>query len=234
MLERPLGTSQRTTRTARATVALGIALVLGLGWYAVQRSAEDGFAGWGSWFVAQSDKLFGIEPEVALTSELRGANSVVMAVRTLARLETLSFHMERVIDLKDSQSHAFGMLTTQDAILLVAAGDVVAGVDLTKLRDGDIEVDPAKQRVRLRVPPAEVFSVRLDSARTYVHSRQTSLFMRPALDLEARARQEAELVIKRAALDAGLLTRAGANAEQTLSALVHSLGYSHVELVEHE
>lgn len=222
----------RNTRISqRTTIALVIVPVLALGWFAAQHGFWLNHAGW---LAALSDKWLGKEPQEEITSELRGADTVIMAVRNLARLETLSFHMERVIDLKDTHSHAFGMLTSQDAILLVAAGDVVAGVDLSKLRDGDVSVDAAQQRVRLRVPPAEVFSVTLDSHRTYVHSRQTTMFTRPAADLETRARQEAELVIRHAALDAGILSRATANAEQTLSALVRSLGYAHVELVEHE
>ena len=224
-----LGRHSRTTQ--RAAIALVIVPVLGLTWYATQHGFWASHAGW---LAAVSDKLLGEPAQEQITPELRGGDTVIMAVHNLARLETLSFHIERVIDLKDTHAHAFGMLTAQDAILLVAAGDVIAGVDLTKLREGDVSVDASTHSVRLRVPPAEIFSVSLDSGRTYVYSRQTSLFTHPANDLEARARREAESAIKRAALDAGILTRAGANAEQTLSALVRSLGYAHVELIEHE
>jgi hypothetical protein len=222
----------RHSRTSqRVALALVIVPLLGAAWYATQHGFWLSHA---NWLAAMSDRLLGAPAQEQITPELRDGDTVITAVRNLARLETLSFHMERVIDLKDTHAHAFGMLKAQDAILLVAAGDVTAGVDLTKIREGDISVDVAKQSVRLRVPPAEIFSVSLDSGRTYVYSRQTSLFTRPATDLEARARREAEAAIKRAALEGGVLTRAGANAEQTLSALVRSLGYAHVELIEHE
>src|SRR5690349_7719315 len=50
-------------------------------------------------------------------SVVRTTPSVVTAVRDLARLEAIEFHVERVIDLRDRQSLLFGLIKTQDAIL---------------------------------------------------------------------------------------------------------------------
>jgi hypothetical protein len=138
-----------------------------------------------------------------------------------------------VIDLKQEQQRAFGMVTTRDAILLIAAGDVIAGVDLAKLQAADILLKPEEHRVQIRVPPAEILSVSLDEQRTYVHSRQTSMLGKPGLDLETRARQLAVGAIRDAALQAGILERAHSSASQTLRALLLSLGYE-VEFVVHE
>ena len=164
------------------------------------------------------------------TEQLVAAPSVLIAVRDLARLETVSFHMERVIDLKDQQSLFFGAIAVEDAILLVAAGDVVAGVDLAKLAESDIQLDPTTHRVQLSLPAPEILAVKLDSQRTYVHSRHTDLLAVRELDLETRARQRAEEAIRAAAIEAGILRRARQNAEQVLNALLRSLGYQHVEL----
>jgi hypothetical protein len=165
--------------------------------------------------------------------QVRNTDTVQIAVRNLARLDSVSFHMERVIDLQEERARAFGVLKARDAILLVAAGDVVAGVDLSKLLDGDIRVDPEGHRVQLRLPPAEVLSVTLDDTRTYVHSRQTTLLTKPATDLETRARQQAVSAIREGALQAGILERARLNATQTLRALLHSLDYE-ATFIEHE
>jgi hypothetical protein len=188
----------------------------------------------------QRDRLTGhsslSDPNVTQISPdtyVRNTDTVLVAVRNLARLESVSFHMERVIDLKQEQHHAFGMLKSQDAILLIAAGDVVAGVDLSKLQASDVIVHPEQQRVELRLPPAEVLSVSLDDKRTYVHSRHTTMLTRPGLDLETRARQQAAESIKEAALQAGILERASLTASQTLRALITSLGYE-VAFVQHE
>jgi hypothetical protein len=157
--------------------------------------------------------------------------TVLLAVRQLARLETVSFHMEKLIDLKERQAHLFGLIQVDDAILLAAAGDVVAGVDLTKLRDGDIEIDPVARRARLRLPQPELLTVRLDNQRTYVHSRQTDLLAKRVIELESVARRHAEDEIRDAALAAGVLTRARESAAHTLTALVRSLGYDHIDVV---
>ena len=176
------------------------------------------------------------DPNVTQISQdtyVRNTDTVLVAVRNLARLESVSFHMERVIDLKQEQQRAFGMLKSQDSILLVAAGDVVAGVDLSKLQASDVIVHPEQQRVELRLPPAEILSASLDEKRTYVHSRHTTLLTKPGLDLETRARQQAAASIKEAALQAGILERASLTAAQTLRALLSSLGYE-VDFVQHE
>lgn len=172
--------------------------------------------------------------EPASTHEyIRDTDTIQVAIRNLARLETVSYHMERVIDLKDERTRAFGMLKAQDAILLVAAGDVVAGVDLAKLAPGDMQVQPEQRRVQLRLPPAEILSVTLDEERTYVHSRRTTLLTKPAADLETRARQHAQDAIREAALETGILERARQTATQTLRALLGSLGYE-VDFFAHE
>src|SRR6185436_7811209 len=86
---------------------------------------------------------------------MRSTPSVVSAVRDLARLEGAEFRIDRVISLTDKQDKFFGLVHAKDAILLVASGSVVAGVDLSRLRDEDVVIDEAHHRVRLRLPSSE-------------------------------------------------------------------------------
>jgi hypothetical protein len=169
-------------------------------------------------------------PVLAPNERLSDTPTVIVAVRALARLEAVSFHMERVIDLKDRQSRMFGLLQADDEILLVAAGDVIAGVDLTKMHDGDITIDPRARSVQLQVPEPELLSVALDNQRTYVHSRNTDMLAERGDQIETRARQLAQESIQQGALDAGILQRAKESAEHTLTALVRSLGYDRVSV----
>lgn len=158
-------------------------------------------------------------------------NSVVLvAVRSLARLESVAYHMERIIDLKQRQDHLFGLLHAEDAILLVAAGDVIAGLDMAKMRDGDVIVDVKLRSVTLRLPTPEILSVRIDNARTYVHTRKTDLLAKRNDGMEARARQLAEESIRESAIESGILERARSSAEQTLTLLVRSLAYDRVTI----
>jgi len=165
---------------------------------------------------------------------LRSTPSVITEIRDLSRLETVQYHIERVVDLRDQQSLLFGLIKTQDAILFVAVGDVVAGVDLTDLADGDVVVDKATNSVTVTLPPAQILTTTLDNQRSWVYSRTTDLLAQRHEDLETRARQEAERTLEGAAVAGGILDKARANAEQTVATLVRSLGYTKVTVTSHD
>jgi hypothetical protein len=161
---------------------------------------------------------------------VRPTPNVLVAVQDLARLESASFHMERVIDLTDKQSRLFGLIETEDAILLVAVADVSAGVDLQKLTADDVQVDADKKSVKISLPAPEVFHAELDNGKTYVHTRHTGALANRQENLETRARQEAQRTLVDAAMQAGLLARAGDDAKRDVTALVRALGYENVEV----
>jgi hypothetical protein len=170
------------------------------------------------------------KPASSSTTVIRGTSAVVAAVRDLAQLESASYHMERVIDLRDRQTHLYGLFESEDALLLVAAADVVAGVDLRQLRDGDVQFDPVAHVAHIRLPPPSVLWARLDNQRTYVHTRKTDALALRGETLETRARQEAEQMLRDAALEAGILERARDNAAHTVKTLIQSLGFDRVEV----
>ncbi len=157
--------------------------------------------------------------------------SVLLALRDIARLEGAEARIERVIDLREKQSRFAGLIEVEDAILLVASGEVVAGVDLEELKENAISVDRERSRVRVELPPVRVLSQKLDAARTYVHTRRTDALASRRENLETRARQEAERTLVSAALETGLLERAEGSVERTLTSLLRSLGFANVEIV---
>jgi len=161
---------------------------------------------------------------------VRPSPNVVTAIRELRRLESAEYHLERVMDVKDQQSRAFGLLEVEDALLLVVAGDVTAGVDLSELSERDVVVEREAGRVRVTLPGAKILSSRLDSDKTYVHSRSTDLLAKhnPKLESEARARAEKELA--GAALEAGILDKASSGARRTVEDLLRALGFRDVEV----
>jgi hypothetical protein len=155
---------------------------------------------------------------------LRPTSSVVIAVRDLARLETTELHIEKVIDLTDTQSRFFGLIEGTDAILLVAAGDVTVGVDLGKVSDQDVTLDPKTHKATLRLPEPEIFSTRLDESKTYVYARTTSLVARRNEHLEENARREAAQAMEKAAREGDTMERAKRQAEKELKSLGVALG----------
>jgi len=163
-------------------------------------------------------------------TEVRKTPVVITALRDVARLEGAVFHVERVVDLHEKQSKLAGLVQAKDAILLVAAGDVTAGVDLAGLVETDVAIQGHGGKVSITLPRAEIFSQRLDSERTYVHSRQTDVLATRRENLETRARQEAERSLAAAAIEGGILSRAEKSVALSVTALVRSLGFAEVEV----
>ena len=111
---------------------------------------------------------------------------------------------------------------------MLVHGEVVAGIDFSNLKSGDVSVEG--KRVHLRLPTTQVFSTRLDSAKTRVYSRQTGLLVPTDPNLETQVRQEAERQLQTAALADGILRTAQQNAGATISSLLQGLGFEKIEI----
>lgn len=212
------GPTQMGERPVKRAVQWGALLLLASG------AAFLGMA-FGSFIYRAANAPVTPEPEII---EVRSTPDVVMAIRDLARLESTSFHMERVIELTSTQRHLFGLVEAEDTILLVAAADVVAGVDLSALEPGDVTIDERTHSATLVLPAPVVLHTALDGEHTYVHSRSTDVLARRREDLETRARREAERSLEASAIEAGILERARQSTQRTVESLVRSLGYHDV------
>jgi hypothetical protein len=150
--------------------------------------------------------------------------TIVHQVRSLSRMETASYTIEKVITAESGQgglSFLFG-----DRLILVAHGQVIAGVDLAKMEEGDIII-AEEGTVVVTLPQAEVLVVKLDNQKSYVVDRDTGLIgMNPALETEARRAAEQEIL--NAALEDGILDMAQRNAEAYVRQLIMALGFQQV------
>jgi hypothetical protein len=153
--------------------------------------------------------------------------AVVHQIQQLRRLETVVFGMDKVVS-GGWESRYLPAFLAGERLLLIVYGEVTAGVDLGRISVEDVIV--SDRAVRIAIPEAEVFSTRIDNARTRVYSRETGLFSRVDPELESNVRREAEGEVGQAALDAGILQVAGANARSTLTTLLHGLGFDEVEV----
>ena len=184
---------------------------------------------WPAAFVAVAAMGFGYlrEQRPAPASELRvehAGATVVRELRALSRLETSVLRVEKIIELGDHQRRLGGLVEANDALLFVAAGEVVLGVDLAKLTDADVRFDPETNLAYVDLPPPEILSTRFDEARSYVHSRRTDLLARRNEGLEAAARREALAAFAEAGKDPSALDAARAQAEARLRALAKAWG----------
>jgi hypothetical protein len=154
--------------------------------------------------------------------------TIVREVRSLARLETIQYTVEKVITAETRQG-PLGFLFG-DRLLLVAHGVVIAGVDMGRINPDDIWFDDLG-RVYIRLPQAEIFIATLDNEKSYIYDRDTGLLTRGQVDLEAIARQAAEDEIEQAALQDGILEQAQQNAENYIYRLLRGLGFPDVLFV---
>ncbi len=115
-----------------------------------------------------------------------------------------------------------------DRLLLMVHGEVIAGLDMSKLQPSDVIVHGSS--IWIHLPPSEIFTTRLDSSKTKVYSRDTGLFSSPDPALEGEVRQEAERQLQSAALQDGILKTADQNARQTLASFLTGLGFGKVDL----
>jgi hypothetical protein len=230
-----LGASQASSsspqpdRSSRSTAASRVALVLGLGVGVFLGVLAFGLIGWtmlshNSGRAALS-RMWSAVTGRTLTIDV-SQPTVVDRIQRLQRLETVVYTMDKIVTGAKENSILPDFLTG-DRLLMMVHGEVVAGIDFSNLKAGDVKVNG--KEVRLHLPAAQVFSTRIDSERTRVYSRQTGLLVPTDPNLETQVRQEAERQLYGAALADGILRTAQANATSTITSLLQGLGFEKVE-----
>jgi len=153
--------------------------------------------------------------------------AVVDKIRQLSRLETVDYSMDKIVG-GERQSAYLPDFLVGDKLLLVAHGEVIAGVDLGQLKPSDVSVQG--DSVKVMLPPPELLSTRIDNGRTKIYSRNTGLFANADPNLESEVRLTAEQQITQAALSDGILDKARQNARTSVSALLYGLGFHTVDV----
>jgi Protein of unknown function (DUF4230) len=153
--------------------------------------------------------------------------TVVRQIQRLQKLETVSYTIDKIIGGARDNAYLPKFLAG-DRILLVVHGEVVAGVNLGNIKPSDVTVQG--HSISLHLPPAEVFSTRIDNAKSKVYSRDTGLFSSPDPNLESEVREEAERQLQQAALVDGILKSADQNARSTVNGMLTGLGFTQVAL----
>ena len=188
--------------------------------------------GLGAWLMWRT--LHRVEQAVTLTKEEEQTDlgSVVTRVRSLARLETASMHVANVSTLKQGYNLLPDKLAG-DTITLYAAGDVIAGIDLSTIQQRDVWREPDGTLV-MRLPPPQLLISRIDNRESHVINRRTGIFRSADQGLEGRARQYAEQQIRTEAVHKNILGIAQEGGEAKLAPLLHTLGFTKVRFERNE
>jgi hypothetical protein len=154
---------------------------------------------------------------------------VVEGIQELDRLATVRW-TESVVITRESGGTQLEQFLTGERVLLVATGEVEAGVDLAEMDEDDVRVDG--DRVTVDLPEPQVLSSSLDEERTRVYDRDRGLLNLGADEvLVQEARQDAETEVVSTAEENGILETAERNAEESIRAFVTTLGFEEVEFV---
>src|SRR3954451_15841084 len=138
--------------------------------------------------------------------------AVVTQIKQLNQLATVRFSIQRVVGLTEAK-----IPLGEESILLIVQGDVQAGVDLAGLRQEDVVLSDKGAVVRLPAP--KVLTSYLDESQTKIWDRHVTWWtpwVPYSPDLEHRARLQALDEIRKAAINMGILDRAGENAESAI------------------
>ncbi len=190
---------------------LGMLFVGSIGWLVLSR--DSGRSLLGRMWTAMTGRTLTIDVSQP---------TVVDRIQRLQRLETVIYTMDKIVT-GAKENPVLPDFLAGDRLLMLVHGEVVAGIDFSNLKPGDVRVEG--KQVHLRVPAPQIFSTRIDSAKTRVYSRQTGWLVPTDPNLETQVRQEAERQLQEAALADGILR----NAASTLTSLLLGLGFEKVD-----
>ncbi len=153
--------------------------------------------------------------------------AVVSQIRELNRLETITYSLEKIIE-KGESNGALRDFLFGDKMLFVAYGEIIAGIDLSKLADDAIQIQGEK--ISLVLPKPEILITRIDNTKSRVYNRTTGVFTKGNKDLEAGARTAAENLMKQTACQDGILIKANEQAEKQIVTLLKGIGFESVSV----
>jgi Protein of unknown function (DUF4230) len=153
--------------------------------------------------------------------------TVVDKIQKLARLESVTYTMDKVVE-GDRTSSVLPDFLVGDKLLLNVHGEAIAGIDLSQLKLSDVVV--TGKSVHVHLPETQIFVTALDSGKTKVFSRATGFFVQADPNLESEVRAKAEEQLRDSAQAAGILDTARKNAASTVSKLLLNLGFDQVQV----
>jgi hypothetical protein len=173
-------------------------------------------------------------PLAAFWSLLSGRNTritsegrVIERIQRLQRMETVVFNMDKIVT-GEKDNPILPDFIAGDRLLMIVHGQVIAGIDFSRLKSSDIKIQG--KEVRIHLPNPQILVTRLDNARTKVYSRSTGLLVPVDPNLETQVRQEAEGELLQEAGLGGIIAQARDNARGTVTTLLQGMGFEKVEV----
>ncbi len=152
---------------------------------------------------------------------------IVERLQSMQRLETA--RQTTVHDVVVEASNGLPIWLTGERLRMRVVAEASAGIDLSKLQPAHVRV--SGERVWITLPEPQLFDVTIREAGTEVYHRERGwLAFRPDKTIEQRARNQAWLEARNAALQGELLHQARQNAATELQRLLQMLGFKNAQV----
>jgi hypothetical protein len=148
--------------------------------------------------------------------------ALLVKVQTLSQFVTVKYSLEKVVEFEDAKWYG------DSRVLLVAHGVVKAGIDLSQMGPGDIQM--AGKKISLTLPRARITDAYLDDDKTQILDHSTGAFRLYDKGLEQSARQRAVDEMRQAASQNGILNDAAEKGRAQLTILLYQLGFTDINL----
>lgn len=146
----------------------------------------------------------------------------------LGKMVTIQYKLETVSIVEEKDASWIVRLFGDNKVVLVATGEVMAGVDMASLADKDVVVN--RTTVRIVMPAAEILSVHLIPGESWVYDRKFNI-LKPNWQLELQAQEQAERSLRGWSIKNGILEQAEEVFATRIEAFLRRLGFTDVTIL---
>lgn len=159
--------------------------------------------------------------------EAFSSSGVIERVRSISELNTVEMYFNEIIDFKNAKFfNNFEIPFTQKSFIFTVKARVKAGIDLSSVKEEDVEIDG--RRLVLRLDEPVITSGEILSYKAY--DEKDGLFNEVTTEDTLKALELFEKDLRKQAAENGIIEKAKENAEQTLEGIFMMSGYEQVKI----
>ena len=159
--------------------------------------------------------------------EAFSSSGVIERVRSISELNTVEMYFNEIIDFENAKFfNSFEIPFTQKSFIFTVKARVKAGIDLSSVKEEDVEIDG--KRLVLRLDEPVITSGEILSYKAY--DEKDGLFNEVTTEDTLKALELFEKDLRKQAAENGIIEKAKENAEQTLEGIFMMSGYEQVKI----
>lgn len=159
--------------------------------------------------------------------EAFSSSGVIERVRSISELNTVEMYFNEIIDFENAKFfNGFEIPFTQKSFIFTVKARVKAGIDLSSIKEEDVEIDA--KRLVLRLDEPVITSSEILSYKAY--DEKDGLFNEVTTEDTLKALELFEKDLRKQAAENGIIEKAKENAEKTIEGIFKMSGYEQVKI----